>query len=417
LVQQFELSPIQAQAILDMQLQRLTGLERKKVLDELAELQVLIEELRSILGSETRLMEIVIKELREVQTKYTDERRTEIVSDPGELRIEDLIVEEDMAITVSNTGYVKRTAITEYRSQRRGGKGRMGMRTRDEDFLTHLFVASTHAYILIFSDRGRVYWLKVHTIPDIGPSGRGKAIANLVSMQAGEKIAALLAVREWPERDGERYIVTGTRRGGIKKTDLRSFRNPRQGGIIAASVADDDAVIAAEITDGHGEVFIGTRSGKAIRFAERDVRPMGRTARGVRGIRLRAGDEVVAMAVVRPAGTLLTVTEHGYGKRTELDEYRVQSRGGVGIISIQTTARNGRVAGVAYVEDEDELMLITQQGKVLRMDTKDLRAIGRATQGVRMIEIDATDRVVSLARLVDAPVAVSTTAVDGDAGG
>jgi len=321
-----------------------------------------------------------------------------------------------MAITVSNTGYVKRTAITEYRSQRRGGKGRMGMRTRDEDFLTHLFVASTHAYILIFSDRGRVYWLKVHTIPDIGPSGRGKAIANLVSMEAGEKIAALLAVREWPERDGERYIVTGTRRGGIKKTDLRSFRNPRQGGIIAASVADDDAVIAAEITDGHGEVFIGTRSGKAIRFAEHDVRPMGRTARGVRGIRLRTGDEVVAMAVVRPAGTLLTVTENGYGKRTELDEYRVQSRGGVGIINIQTTARNGRVAGVAYVEDEDELMLITQQGKVLRMDTKGLRAIGRATQGVRMIEIDAADRVVSLARLVDATVAVPAAEVDGDSG-
>ena len=414
LVQQFELSPIQAQAILDMQLQRLTGLERKKVLDELAELQVLIEELRSILGSETRLMEIVVKELREVQAKYADERRTEIVSDPGELRIEDLIVEEDMAITVSNTGYVKRTAITEYRSQRRGGKGRMGMRTRDEDFLTHLFVASTHAYILIFSDRGRVYWLKVHTIPDIGPSGRGKAIANLVSMEAGEKIAALLAVREWPERDGERYIVTGTRRGGIKKTDLRLFRNPRQGGIIAASVADDDAVIAAEITDGHGEVFIGTRGGKAIRFAERGVRPMGRTARGVRGIRLRTGDEVVAMAVVRPAGTLLTVTENGYGKRTELDEYRVQSRGGVGIISIQTTARNGRVAGVAYVEDEDELMLITQQGKVLRMNTKDLRAIGRATQGVRLIEIDAADRVVSLARLVDAAVVVPAAEVDGD---
>ena len=301
LIERFELSQIQAQAILDMQLQRLTGLERQKVLDELAELLVLVDRLRQILGSEALLMEIVVDELREVQTKYGDARRTEMVDDPGELQIEDLIVEEDMAITVSNTGYVKRTAITEYRNQRRGGKGRLGMRTRDEDFLTHLFVASTHAYILIFSDRGRVYWLKVYTIPDVGPDGRGKAIANLVSMAPGEKIAALLAVREWPVEDGERYIVTGTRLGAVKKTDLRSFRHPREAGIIAVGVSGDDAVIGAEITDGQGEVFLGTRRGMAIRFIERDVRPMGRTAHGVRGIRLREGDEVVAMAVVRPA--------------------------------------------------------------------------------------------------------------------
>ncbi len=401
LMEQYELSRIQAQAILDMQLQRLTGLERQKVIDELTELHVQIVRLREILGSESLLLEIVVGELRETQTKYGDARRTEIVDDPGELRIEDLIAEEDMAITVSNTGYVKRTAITEYRSQRRGGKGRLGMRTRDADYLTHLFVASTHAYILIFSDRGRVYWLKVYTIPDVGPGGRGKAIANLVSMEAGEKIAALLAVREWPDEEGQRYIVTGSRRGVIKKTDLLMYRNPRHGGIIAAGVAEDDAVIAAEITDGHGDVFLGTRRGKAIRFAEQDVRPMGRTARGVRGIYLRDGDEVVAMAVVRPGGTLLTVTDNGYGKRTEIDEYRVQSRGGVGIINIQTTARNGRVAGITYVENEDELMLITQQGKVLRMDTKDIRPIGRATQGVRLIEIDDQDKVVSLARLID----------------
>jgi DNA gyrase subunit A len=409
LMEQFELSQIQAQAILDMQLQRLTGLERQKVLDELAELLVLIQRLRQILGSETLLMEIVVNELDEVRTKYGDARRCEIVDNPGELRIEDLIAEEDMAITVSNTGYIKRTAITEYRSQRRGGKGRIGMRTRDTDFLTHLFVASTHAYILIFSDRGRVYWLKVHAIPDVGPDGRGKAIANLVSMESGEKIAALLAVRDWPAEDGERYVVTGTRRGVIKKTDLRSFRNPRQAGIIAVGVASDDAVIAAEITDGQGEVFLGTRGGMAIRFAERNVRPMGRTASGVRGIRLRSEDEVVAMAVVRPGGTLLTVTENGYGKRTELDEYRVQSRGGVGIIGIQTTVRNGRVVGIAYVEDEDEFMLITQQGKVLRMNTRDIRTIGRATQGVRLIEIDDEDRVVSLACLAEEEEAVGET--------
>jgi len=414
LMERFELTQIQAQAILDMQLQRLTGLERQKVIDELAELRVQIERLQAILASEAPLMEIVVAELRDIQSRYGDDRRTEIVDDPGELRIEDLIAEEDMAITVSNTGYVKRTAITEYRSQRRGGKGRIGMRTRDEDFLTHLFVASTHAYILIFSDRGRVYWLKVHAIPDVGPSGRGKALANLVSMETGEKIAALLAVREWPEQDGERYIVMGTRRGTIKKTDLRAYRRPRQGGIIAAAVDDDDAVIAAELTNGRGEVFIGTRRGKAIRFSEEDVRPMGRVARGVRGINLRQDDEVIAMAVVRPGGTLLTVTENGYGKRTELQEYRVQSRGGLGIISIQTTARNGLVAGIAYVEDEDELMLITQQGKILRMDTKDIRPLGRATQGVRLIEIEQQDHVVSVARLAEQTDASVERATGGE---
>ena len=416
LMEQFELSQIQAQAILDMQLQRLTGLERQKVLDELAELTALILRLREILGSEALLMAIVVDELREVQAKFGDARRTEIVDDPGELRIEDLIVEEDMAITVSNTGYIKRTAITEYRSQRRGGKGRIGMRTRDEDYLTHLFVASTHAFILIFSDRGRVYWLKVYTIPDVGPSGRGKAIANLVSMEPGEKIAALLAVRDWPTEEGANYIVTGTRHGVIKKTDLRMFRHPRQGGIIAVGIDPDDALIAAEISDGRGQVFLGTRDGKAIRFPEDGVRPMGRTARGVRGIRLRQGDEVVAMAVVRPGGTLLTVTANGYGKRTGLDEYRVQSRGGVGIINIQTTARNGRVAGIAYVENEDELMLITKQGKVLRMDTQDIRPIGRATQGVRLIEIDDKDQVVSLARLADVTGDVEDDATEHNPG-
>ena len=397
----FELSQTQAQAILDMQLQRLTGLERQKVIDELAELLKTIERLGAILASETLLMEIVVKELREIQEAYGDARRTEIIDEEDAFSIEDLIAEEDMAITVSNTGYVKRTAITEYRNQRRGGKGRIGMRTRDEDFLTHLFVASTHAYILIFSDRGRVYWLKVHEIPDVGPAGRGKAIANLVKMESGERIAALQAVREWPEANDERFVVMGTRKGVVKKTDVRAFRHPRAGGIIAMGVGPDDAVIGAELTDGQGEIFIGTRGGMAIRFAEANVRVMGRAASGVRGISVREGDEVVAMTVVRPGGTLLTVTENGFGKRTELDEYRVQSRGGVGIIDIYASKRNGRVAGVAYVEHDDELMLITQQGKVLRMVTTDIRPIGRATQGVRLIEIDQDDHVVSLARLAE----------------
>ena len=399
LITQFSLSQLQAQAILDMQLQRLTGLERQKILDEMAELLKTIERLRAILGSERLLMQLIVGELREVRDKYGDDRRTELMDgDAGEISIEDLIAEEDMAITVSNTGYIKRTPITSYRNQRRGGKGRIGMRTREEDFVSHLFVASTHAYIMIFSDRGRAYWLKVHEIPDVGPGGKGKAIANLVSMAPDEKIAALQTVKEFEEG---KFIAMGTLRGIVKKTELSAFSNPRAGGIIAMGVEDGDRLMAAQITDGTGEIFIGTRDGVAIRFPENDVRPMGRAAYGVKGITLRDGDEVVAMEVVRPGSTLLTVTEHGYGKRTELDEYRVQSRGGVGIINIQTTERNGRVVGMASVHDEDEFMLITQQGKILRTVARDIRTIGRATQGVRLIEIDADDRVVALARLAE----------------
>ncbi len=395
----FGLSLIQSQAILDMQLQRLTGLERQKILDELAELLQTIERLRAILASERLLMQIIVDELRQVATKYGDDRRTEIIDgESGELSIEDLIAEEDMAITVSNTGYIKRTAISTYRNQRRGGKGRIGMRTREEDFVSHLFVASTHAYIMIFSDRGRAYWLKVHEIPDVGPGGKGKAIANLVSMEEGERIAAMLAVKEFED---DKCIVMGSRRGVVKKTALSSFSNPRAGGIIAMGIEEGDAVIDVQIADGSSEIFLGTRNGMAIRFHEGDVRPMGRTAYGVRGISLRDEDYVVAMAVVRPGGTLLTVTEHGYGKRTEIDEYRVQSRGGVGIINIATSERNGQVVGVAYVQDGDEVLLITQQGMILRMQTNDVRAIGRATQGVRLIDIEADDKVVSIAKLAE----------------
>jgi DNA gyrase subunit A len=399
LMTNFGLSQLQAQAILDMQLQRLTGLERQRILDELAELLKTIERLRAILASDTLLMKIIVDELREVRNSYGDDRRTEILEgESGELSVEDLIAEEDMAITVSNTGYIKRTAISTYRNQRRGGKGRIGMRTRDEDFVSHLFVASTHAYIMIFSDRGRAYWLKVHEIPDVGPGGKGKSIANLVAMEEGEKIAALIAVKEFADN---RFVVMGTRKGVVKKSALSAFSNPRAGGIIAMGVEDGDAVIAAEVTDGAAEVFIGTRDGMAIRFPETDVRPMGRTAYGVRGISLRDDDFVVAMEEVRPGGTMLTVTEHGYGKRTEIEEYRVQSRGGVGIINIATSERNGKVVGVAYVQDGDELLLITQQGMILRMQTNDVRAIGRATQGVRLIDIDGEDRVVSIAKLAE----------------
>jgi len=399
LMTQFGLSQIQSQAILDMQLQRLTGLERQKILDELAELLQTIERLRAILASERLLMQIIVSELKEVSTQYGDDRRTELLEgESSDINIEDLIAEEDMAITVTSTGYIKRTAISTYRNQRRGGKGRIGMRTRDEDFVSHLFVASTHAYIMIFSDRGRAYWLKVHEIPDVGPGGKGKSIANLVSMEEGEKIAAMLAVKEFVD---DKHVVMGTRKGVIKKTQLSAFSNPRAGGIIAMGVEDGDSVITVLQSDGKGEIFIGTRNGMAIRFPEDDVRPMGRTAYGVRGITLRDDDVVVAMEVVQPVGAMLTVTEHGYGKRTEMDEYRVQSRGGVGVINIATSTRNGQVVGVSYVQDGDEALLITQQGMIIRMPTNDVRAIGRATQGVRLIEIEGDDRVVSVARLVE----------------
>ena len=397
LMTNFGLSQIQAQAILDMQLQRLTGLERQKILDELAELLKLIERLRAILASDRLLMQIVVDELKAVKDNYGDERRTQIIEgESGDISIEDLIAEEDMAITVSATGYIKRTAISQYRNQKRGGKGRIGMRTKEEDVVSHLFVASTHAYIMIFSDRGRAYWLKVHEIPDVGPGGKGKSIVNLVSMEEGERIAAMLAVKTF---DDDKFIMMGTRRGVVKKTALSAFSNPRVGGIIAMGVEDGDSVIAVQVTDGSSEVLIGTRAGMAIRFPEDDVRAMGRTAYGVRGITLRDDDYVVGMEAVKPGGTLLTVTEHGYGKRTELDEYRVQSRGGVGIINIDTSERNGQVVGVAYVESGDEILMITQQGMILRMETDGIRAIGRATQGVRLIDIADDDRVVAVAKL------------------
>jgi DNA gyrase subunit A len=401
LMTSFRLSQLQAQAILDMQLQRLTGLERQKILDELVELMKTIERLRAILSSDELLIQLVVGELRAVREKYADERRTTIIDESGEFRIEDLIADEDMAITVTNTGYIKRTAISTYRAQRRGGKGRIGMRTREEDFVSHLFVASTHAYIMIFSDRGRAYWLRVHEVPDVGPGGKGKAIANLVQMEDGERIAALLAVREWPEDEGQQFIVMGSRKGVIKKTDLSQFKNPRAGGIIAMGVEEGDAVIAVELSDGKEQIFLGTRDGMAIRFDETDVRPMGRAAYGVRGISLRDGDEVVAMEVVRDTGTLLTVAQNGYGKRTELEEYRLQSRGGIGIINIQTSDRNGKVVGVAYVTDDDQLMLITQQGMILRTRAGDIRSIGRATQGVRLIEMEEGDTVVAVAKLAE----------------
>ena len=394
LVAEFGLSELQAQAILDMQLQRLTGLERQKILDELAELVALIGRLREILASDRMLLQIIIDELRAVQSKFGDDRRTQILDQEGELSIEDLIADEDVAITVTDTGYIKRTPISTYRNQRRGGKGRIGMRTREEDVVNHLFVASTHAYMMVFSDRGRAYWLKVHEIPDVGADGKGKAIANLVQMQPGEKTAAMLPVLEF---DDQHFIVMGTRKGSIKKTELASFSNPRAGGIIAMGIEEDDEVMAVRQSDGESQVFIGTRMGMAIRFTETDVRSMGRTAYGVRGIQLREGDQVVAMEVVKPGGTLLTVTQKGYAKRTDLEEYRVQSRGGLGLKNLEITEKNGLVVGIAQVHENNELLVITQQGKILRTPASDIRTIGRATQGVRVMDLGEDDSVVSVA--------------------
>ena len=415
LITGFSLSQLQAQAILEMQLQRLTGLERQKIVDELAELMALIEQLRAILASDILLMQVVVDELKAVREKYGDQRRTVIIEAEGEFRVEDLIADEDVAITVSATGYIKRTAITEYRSQRRGGRGRIGMRTREEDVVNHLFVASTHSYILIFTDKGRCYWLKVHEIPDVVAAGKGKAIANLVSMQPDEKIASVLAVRELDTPD--RYIVMCTRKGTVKKTELSAFSNPRAGGIIAIGIDDGDAVIGVQLSDGQSEVFIGTRDGMAIRFPESDIRAMGRTAYGVRGITLRDDDEVVGMETLRPGGTILTVTVNGYGKRTEIDEYRVQGRGGSGIINIQTTERNGPVVGVSCVLELEQLMFITEQGMILRTQASGISIIGRATQGVRLIDLDEGDRTVAVARLedqgsIDEPAPDSTEETD-----
>ena len=329
-----------------------------------------------------------------MQEKFEDPRRTIIIEDESDFSIEDLIADEDVAVTVTDTGYIKRTPISTYRNQRRGGKGRIGMRTREEDMVNHLFVASTHSFLMIFSDRGRAYWLKVHEIPDVGADGRGKSIANLVQMEAGEKIASMISLRQF---DDTHFIVMGTRKGTVKKTELSAFSNPRAGGIIAMGIEDGDAVMSVQLSDGQSEVFIGTRDGMAIRFPEDDVRSMGRTAYGVRGIQLREGDEVVAMEVVKPGGTLLTVTEQGYGKQTNLVEYRVQGRGGYGLKNIEITDKNGRVVGIAQVNEDQELLVITEQGKMLRTPVNQIRTIGRATQGVRLMDLEAPDKVVSIA--------------------
>ena len=401
LMRQFRLSEIQANAVLDMRLQRLTQLERNKLVEEYREVLKQIEYLKSVLASEALVRKIIKDELAEVREAYKDERRTQIVKEEAELSIEDLIAEEEVVVTISHAGYIKRNPVTLYRAQRRGGKGKIGMGIKEEDFVETLFTASTHDYLLFFTDAGKVYWLKVHEIPEAGRAAKGKAMVNLLALAGDEKVTATLPVKEF--RD-DRFVVMATKQGVIKKTELSAYGNPRQGGIIALSLDEGDKLIGVQVTDGQREILLGTKQGITIRFKEEDVRPIGRTAHGVRGITLEEGNEVIGMETITPDSTtqILTVTEGGYGKRTPVNEYRVQGRGGKGIISVKTTERNGLAVGFLQVRDGDEIMLMAAQGKVLRCKVDDIREIGRNTQGVRLLDLEGEgDRVVAVARLAE----------------
>jgi DNA gyrase subunit A len=401
LMRQFGLTEIQANAILDMRLQRLTQLERAKLVEEYQDVLKQIEYLKSVLASEALVRTIIKDELTEIRENYKDERRTQIVKEEAEISLEDLIAEEEVIVTISHAGYIKRNAVSLYRAQRRGGKGKIGMGIKEEDFAENLFTASTHDSLLFFTDAGKVYWLKVHEIPEASRASKGKALVNLLALSGSEKVTATLPVKEF--RD-DRYVVMGTKKGIIKKTELSAFSNPRQGGIIALGLEGGDRLIGAQLTDGQREILLGTRQGITIRFKEEEVRPMGRTAYGVKGITLEEGNEVIGMETITPDSTtsILTVTEGGYGKRTTVGEYRIQGRGGKGIISVKTTERNGLAVGFLQVRDGDEIMLIAAQGKVLRCKVDDIREIGRNTQGVRILDLDGEgDRVVGVARLAE----------------
>jgi DNA gyrase subunit A len=390
LMKQFEFSQVQAQAILDMQLQRLTSMEREKLIEEYESLIKRIAELKEILSNDRALKQVIIKELKEVQKQYGDARRTEIVDEHAEIKLEDLITVEDVAVTVSHSGYVKRTPVSVYRMQHRGGKGRIGMRTRDEDFVEYLFVASTHSYLLIFTTQGKVHWLKVYEIPDVGTSGKGKGIVNLINLGPEEKVTAVLPIKDFVE---DQFVMFATRKGVVKKTALTAFSNPMARGIMAITVDEGDELIAAELTSGKDQIFLGTHDGKCIRFPEGDVRDMGRQARGVKGIELGDKDYLVGMTVSGDDGLILSVTENGYGKRTFVKEYRAQSRGGKGVINVKTTEKNGRVVAIMKVAGDSEIILITAQGKIIRLESSAIRAAGRSTQGVRLIDLEADDKV------------------------
>jgi len=398
LMEEFDLSALQAQAILDMRLQRLTGLERNKINEEYVALLKDISYYKEILGSEKLVLSIIKDELAEVRNEYGDMRRTEIMEATRELTIEDMIVEEDMVVTISHSGYIKRNPITLYQSQRRGGKGKTAMGTKEEDFVERLFVASTHHTFLFFTNKGRVYWRKVYEIPQAGRLSRGKAIVNLLNLDKDEELATVLDV---PSFDPGSFIIMATRNGLVKKTDLMAYSRPRVGGIIALSLIEGDELISARITDGTRNVFLGSVNGKSIRFHESDVRPTGRVAQGVRGMRLSSGDTIIGMEVMGHGQTLVTATQNGYGKRTSIDAYPIQKRGGLGVITIKTSARNGKVISILLVEEDDDLMLMTDIGKIIRMPIKGISVISRNTQGVTLIDIEKGERVVGAARLAE----------------
>jgi len=398
LMARFELTDVQAQAILDMRLQRLTGLERDKIKQEHADVLKDIARFKEILSSERIILNLVKDELTEIQDAFGDERRTKIVAETREITLEDMIAEEDMVVTITNSGYIKRNPITNYRQQRRGGKGKTGMGTKDEDFVAHLFVASTHHTFMFFTNQGRVYWCKVYDIPQSGRTSRGKAIVNLLNFKPDENLTTVLAV---PEYEPGYHVLMATRQGMIKKTDIMEFSRPRSGGKIAINLAQGDELIATRMTDGTRNVFLCSLFGKSIRFHESDVRPTGRIARGVRGMSLVENDQLVGMEVLTHGQTLFTATENGYGKRTLLDEYPVQRRGGKGVITIKTNERNGKVVTILVVNDEDEVMLMTDIGKIIRMPIKGISVISRNTQGVKLMDMEPHERLVSAARLAE----------------
>jgi DNA gyrase subunit A len=398
LVADFSLTEVQAQAILDMRLQRLTGLEREKIHSEYQELLKNISQYKAILASPAMVLQIIKDEMKQIRESFGDERRTEILHEEGQIDVEDLIAEEDMVVTISHEGYIKRNPISLYRAQRRGGKGLTGARPKEEDFVELLFVASSHDYLLFFTNKGRVYWKKVHEVPEAGRMSRGKAIVNLLELQKGERVATTLAVRGF-EKD--KYVVMATKEGLVKKTELAAYSNPRTGGIVAIRINEEDELIGVRVSSGSQDIFLTTRQGKSVRFHEDEIREMGRVAAGNIGIRMESGDEMVGMDVLDEGATILTVTEKGFGKRTRTGEYRVQGRGGKGIVTIKTTQRNGVVVYACQVTDPDQLMIITEQGKIIRLKVADISVIGRNTQGVKLIEIAEGEKVVAVAKVIE----------------
>ena len=407
LMTQLELSEIQAKAILDMRLQRLTQLERHKIVEEHEQVLALIEELKGILASDAKLMAIIKQELIAIRDQYGDARRTEIIDKTTDLTIEDLLADEEMVVTITRSGYIKRTHVESYRSQRRGGKGVQGMETKEEDIVEDLFIASTHSYLLFFTNKGKVHWLKVHEIPEGGRQAKGKAMVNILSLGEGEMVATCVPVRNFDAGGG--FILFATRQGKVKKTELEAYSHPRAGGIQAIGLEDGDEVITARRTDGNREVMIATKLGMIIRFNEEEARPMGRGASGVRGIEVEDNDEVIAADVVQEGVTILTITERGHGKRTPLEEYRLQGRAGKGIIDIKTGGRNGNVVGMLQVREGDDILVITTKGKMIRFHASEISSQGRNTWGVRIIDLDADDKVGSVAR-VDAETPAPTEA-------